>query len=104
MKEVNIMKKFDILNTNIDLQDGDMMIHHTTIKSYDEKYNTIGKNLDGENFVNNCFLVITTMDGKNIINMDLNYVTNNGDIDEIETLIKGSFLRKSVIEYVINSL
>lgn len=98
------MVNIKILNSEIDLQDEELTIYHTTLEINDKRYSNIGKNLDKENFNNSCFLVITSMEENKVQSMDLNYVTNNGNIEEIEPLFKGNELRKMVVEDIVNNL
>lgn len=98
------METVKILNSEIDLQDEELTIYHTTLEVNDKRYANIGKKLDKENFNNSCFLVITSMEGNKVQSMDLNYVVNNGDIEEIEPLFKGNELRKMVVEDIVNNL
>ena len=98
------MVNIKILNSEIDLQDEELTIYHTTLEINDKRYANIGKNLDKENFNNSCFLVITSMKENKVQSMDLNYVTNNGNIEGIEPLFKGNELRKMVVEDIVNNL
>lgn len=98
------MVNIKILNSEIDLQDEELTIYHTTLEINDKRYANIGKNLDKENFNNSCFLVVTSMEENKVQSMDLNYVTNNGNIEEIEPLFKGNELRKRVVEDIVNNL
>lgn len=97
------MLNYKIIDTFLDFEDEEVSIYHSTLKLMDSDYIMIGKNIDKDNFNNECFLVITTLDDVQVTSMSLNYVSNDGRIIEIEELEFGNKLRTDIIDnFIIN--
>ena len=92
---------YEIIDTFLDFEDEEVSVYHSTLKITDDNYIKIGKSIDKDNFSNECFLVITTLDDIQVCSMSLNYVENNGRIIEIEELEFDNQLRKDIMEIII---
>lgn len=94
---------YKIIDTFLDFEDEEVSVYHSTLKITDDDYIKIGKNIDKDNFSDECFLVITTLDDIQVTSMSLNYVSNDGRIVEIEELEFGNELRTDIIDnFIIN--
>lgn len=91
------MNKIKILNTEKDIEIDDETYFLTYLNITDEKYVSIGKELDGEDFESKCFVVLSSIyTNKEVCFMQLQYVTMEGERVLIEILDEGNPLREEI--------